>query len=118
MKDDLESLGYLIMKLCFGELSWERLEQRTNSQSYQTELFQQKMHIFENREELGFPDEIVQYLDYVDKLTEDSIPDYSYLTEIFQQGLTNLGGDFQFDWIVMDEVQNDLDGILERLNIE
>jgi len=30
MKDDLESLAYLLIKFCIGELSWEKL-QKNNS---------------------------------------------------------------------------------------
>ena len=38
-KDDIESLAYLILKLCFGELSWENIRGSRKSEAYLNEIW-------------------------------------------------------------------------------
>jgi len=38
-RDDIESMIYLILKLCFGELSWEHLPGKKKSKAFLNEVF-------------------------------------------------------------------------------
>ena len=46
-------------------------------------------------------EEIVNFLEYIENMEPDEVPDYEYLKGVFQNGLDKLGGDFEFDWVVM-----------------
>ena len=94
-KDDIESMTYLILKLCFGELSWEHLKGSRRNEAFLQEIWQHKTALFKNREEMQLPEEIIDLLGFVDSI------DYHYLKGIFSRGLIKMGGDFEFDWIVM-----------------
>jgi hypothetical protein len=39
-RDDIESMTYLILKLCLGDLSWEALKGHKKSQEYIQEVLQ------------------------------------------------------------------------------
>jgi len=53
--DDLESLAYLLLKLCWGQLPWEKLVENKYSRRFQTTQFQLKMKLFNDRESVNYP---------------------------------------------------------------
>ena len=101
-KDDIESMIYLILKMCFGNLTWEGLKGRKRSQEYQQTLFQHKQQLFDSSAKLGLPQQITDLLAFQEALKEGEAIDYAYLKGIFVQGLEQMGGQFQFDWVLMD----------------
>lgn len=97
-RDDMESLGYVLMYFNRGSLPWQGLKAATKRQKYER-ISEKKMST--PIEELckGFP-EFATYLSYCRSLRFDDKPDYSYLRQLFRnlfhrQGFTY---DYIFDW--------------------
>jgi serine/threonine protein kinase len=98
-RDDMESLGYVLMYFNRGSLPWQGLKAATKRQKYER-ISEKKMST--PIEELckGFPAEFTTYLSYCRSLRFDDKPDYSYLRQLFRnlfhrQGFTY---DYVFDW--------------------
>ncbi|CAG9767236.1 unnamed protein product [Ceutorhynchus assimilis] len=98
-RDDLESLGYVLMYFNRGSLPWQGLKAATKRQKY--ERISEKK-ISTPIEELckGYPAEFPTYLTYCKQLRFEERPDYSYLRQLFRtlfhrQGFTY---DYVFDW--------------------
>ncbi|CAH1377139.1 hypothetical protein MTP99_018562 [Tenebrio molitor] len=98
-RDDLESLGYVLMYFNKGSLPWQGLKAATKRQKYER-ISEKKMST--PIEELckGFPMEFPTYLNYCRQLRFEERPDYSYLRQLFRslfhrQGFTY---DYVFDW--------------------
>lgn len=98
-RDDMESLGYVLMYFLRGNLPWQGLKAATKRQKYDR-ISEKKMST--PIEELckGFPSEMATYLNFCRSLRFDDKPDYSYLRQLFRnlfhrQGFTY---DYIFDW--------------------
>ncbi|GLG99581.1 Uncharacterized protein GBIM_06016 [Gryllus bimaculatus] len=98
-RDDLESLGYVLMYFNRGSLPWQGLKAATKRQKYER-ISEKKMST--PIEELckGYPGEFPTYLNYCRALRFEERPDYSYLRQLFRnlfhrQGFTY---DYVFDW--------------------
>nr|APP94028.1 double-time [Colaphellus bowringi] len=98
-RDDLESLGYVLMYFNRGSLPWQGLKAATKRQKYER-ISEKKMST--PIEELckGYPIEFPTYLNYCRQLRFEERPDYSYLRQLFRtlfhrQGFTY---DYVFDW--------------------
>lgn len=101
-RDDLESLGYVLMYFNRGSLPWQGLKANTKRQKYER-ISERK--ISTTLEELcrGFPAEFIAYLVYCRELRFDEDPDYVYLRSLFRvlfhrQGFTY---DYVFDWNIL-----------------
>ncbi|XP_017786666.1 PREDICTED: casein kinase I-like isoform X2 [Nicrophorus vespilloides] len=98
-RDDLESLGYVLMYFNRGSLPWQGLKAATKRQKYER-ISEKKMST--PIEELckEYPVEFPTYLNYCRQLRFEERPDYSYLRQLFRtlfhrQGFTY---DYVFDW--------------------
>ncbi|KAM7296767.1 casein kinase I [Ixodes scapularis] len=98
-RDDLESLGYVLMYFNRGSLPWQGLRAATKRQKYER-ISEKKMST--PIEELcrSFPSEFATYLNYCRSMRFDEKPDYSYLRQLLRnlfhrQGFTY---DYVFDW--------------------
>ena len=45
------------------------------------------MRLFQYKEEMIFPEEMLEYLDYIEDFSKEETPDYGYLKAVFQKGL-------------------------------
>ena len=101
-RDDLESLGYMLIYLANGGIPWYYI---TNLNiSIQKKFFlTYKMKNSITTEALckGLPKEIVTYLNYCKKLYFEQDPDYNYLRSLFYVILfqINQKNDLKFYWI-------------------
>ncbi|KAK9888142.1 hypothetical protein WA026_000412 [Henosepilachna vigintioctopunctata] len=98
-RDDLESLGYVLMYFNRGSLPWQGLKAATKRQKYER-ISEKKMST--PIEELckSYPGEFFRYLHYCRQLKFEQNPDYNYLRQLFRtlfhrQGFTY---DYVFDW--------------------
>uniref|UniRef100_A0A1B6DH91 non-specific serine/threonine protein kinase n=2 Tax=Clastoptera arizonana TaxID=38151 RepID=A0A1B6DH91_9HEMI len=98
-RDDLESLGYVLMYFNRGSLPWQGLKAATKRQKYER-ISEKKMST--SIEDLckGYPGEFATYLNYCRTLRFEERPEYSYLRQLFRtlfhrQGFTY---DYVFDW--------------------
>ncbi|VDM50019.1 unnamed protein product [Toxocara canis] len=81
-RDDLESLGYVLMYFNRGVLPWQGLKAVTKKQKYE-KISEKKMST--PTEELcgGYPAEFGMYLNYCRRLRFEEEPDYVYLKQLF-----------------------------------
>jgi serine/threonine protein kinase len=98
-RDDLESIGYVLLYFLRGSLPWQGLQAATESDK--DELIKKKKASF-SVETLcdGLPVEFVRYMDHVRSLRFNQRPDYRYLRQQFRR-LFNARGfkyDNVFDW--------------------
>ncbi|XP_049817247.1 casein kinase I isoform X2 [Aethina tumida] len=98
-RDDLESLGYVLMYFNRGSLPWQGLKAATKRQKYER-ISEKKMSTPIEDLCKGYPVEFPTYLIYCRQLRFEERPDYSYLRQLFRtlfhrQGFTY---DYVFDW--------------------
>lgn len=100
-RDDLESLGYVMMYFCRGSLPWQGLKAATKKQKYDR-IMEKKMTTSTEFLTRGFPNEFAIYLNYTRSLRFDDKPDYSYLRKLFRDLFVREGFqyDYVFDWTI------------------
>lgn len=98
-RDDLESLGYVLMYFCRGSLPWQGLKAHTKNQKYER-ISDKKMSTSVESLCRGFPSEFATYLNYTRSLRFADRPDYAYLRKLFRDLFLREGYvyDLQFDW--------------------
>lgn len=98
-RDDLESLGYVLMYFNRGSLPWQGLKAATKRQKYER-ISEKKMQTAIEELCKGFPNEFATYLNFCRSLRFEEKPDYSYLRQIFRQLFHRQGFnyDYVFDW--------------------
>lgn len=106
-RDDMESLGYILIQFALGSLPWQELEDTTDDDL--TKIGQMKESM--SGEELckGLPSEFAWYIDYTRSLRFDEKPDYARLRRLFQRLFVRMGFRYDqvFDWTqkIFDEQQ-------------
>ncbi|SGY79809.1 BQ5605_C008g05228 [Microbotryum silenes-dioicae] len=100
-RDDMESLGYVLMYFLRGSLPWQGLKAATKKQKYDR-IMEKKMTTPTEYLCRGFPNEFAIYLNYCRSLRFDDKPDYSYLRKLFRDLFVREGFqyDYVFDWSV------------------
>ncbi|CAG8523416.1 1736_t:CDS:2 [Funneliformis mosseae] len=100
-RDDLESLGYVMMYFCRGSLPWQGLKAATKKQKYDR-IMEKKMTTPTELLCRTFPNEFAIYLNYTRSLRFDDKPDYSYLRKLFRDLFVREGFqyDYVFDWTI------------------
>ena len=103
-RDDLESLGYVLIYLFKGRLPWQRPpysdKKLTKEQQFAliTKIKQQT-----SVSDLchGMPEQFMRYMNYVKGLEFQSKPEYDYLKDLFVQIMKEHGWqmDYDYDWI-------------------
>jgi len=98
-RDDLESLGFVIMYFLRQSLPWQGLPARTKKEKYD-KISEKKMSTPTEVLCKGFPAEFATYLNYCRSLRFDDKPDYAYLRRLFRELFLRKGYqlDFVFDW--------------------
>lgn len=98
-RDDLESLGYVLIYFCRGSLPWQGLKAVTKRQKYDR-IMEKKMTIPNDVLTKGLPGEFLEYMNYVKNLRFDDKPDYPYLRKLFRDLFKkeNYRYDYVFDW--------------------
>ena len=99
-KDELESLGLVIIYLYKGYLPWSNYKFK--------DIFQALEKIKSIKESLplkqlckGLPVEIYEYMNYIKNMNFDDKPDYRYLQSLFLNILKKIGekNDLYFSWV-------------------
>ncbi|OMJ88129.1 hypothetical protein SteCoe_10036 [Stentor coeruleus] len=103
-RDDLESIGYVLMYFLRGSLPWQGIATRNKEEKYR-KIFEKKRATSLDELCSDFPIEFKAYLDYCKRLSFDESPDYNYLKSLFRQVLSReqISLDTVFDW----DQQND-----------
>lgn len=100
-RDDLESLGYVLMYFLRGSLPWQGLRANTKEEKYAKILQKKRTTTIESLCR-GFPLELQLYFNYVRSLQFDERPDYSYLRKILRNVFIreNYRNDDMYDWVL------------------
>ncbi|XP_046992929.1 casein kinase I isoform X2 [Schistocerca americana] len=101
-RDDMESLGYVLMYFNRGSLPWQGLKAATKKQKYE-KISEKKMSTPVEVLCKGFPAEFAMYLNYCRGLRFEESPDYMYLRQLFRILFRTLNHqyDYTFDWTML-----------------
>jgi len=101
-RDDLESMGHVLMYFNRGSLPWQGLKAATKKQKYDR-ISEKKMSTPVDVLCKGYPSEFVMYLNYCRGLRFDEAPDYMYLRQLFRIlfRTLNYNYDYVFDWTML-----------------
>lgn len=103
-RDDLESLGYVLMYFLRGSLPWQGLKAATKKHKYE-KICEKKLCTPMEVLCKGFPKAFVTYFEYCRSLRFDERPDYSHLRKLFRDVYTKNGYvyDYVYDWTLRQE---------------
>ncbi|XP_057781504.1 casein kinase 1-like protein 10 isoform X2 [Salvia miltiorrhiza] len=101
-RDDLESLGYVLMYFLRGSLPWQGLKAGTKKQKYDR-ISEKKMLTPMEVLCKSYPSEFLSYFHYCRSLRFEDKPDYSYLKRLFRDLFIREGYqfDYVFDWTIL-----------------
>ncbi|RAL51129.1 hypothetical protein DM860_005485 [Cuscuta australis] len=108
-RDDLESLGYVLMYFLRGSLPWQGLKAGTKKQKYE-KISEKKVSTSIEVLCRGYPTEFASYFHYCRSLRFDDKPDYAYLKRIFRDLFIREGFQFDyiFDWTILKYQQSQI----------
>ncbi|XP_038219778.1 casein kinase I-like [Zerene cesonia] len=111
-RDDMESLGYVLMYFNRGSLPWQGLKAITKKQKYER-ISEKKMSTPVEVLCKGFPAEFAMYLNYCRGLTFDESPDYMYLRQLFRIlfRTMNYQYDYTFDWTILRQRKHQINDV-------
>lgn len=101
-RDDLESLGYVLLYFLRGSLPWQGLKAATKKQKYD-KICEKKLQTTIEVLCKSHPVEFASYFHYCHSLTFDQRPDYGFLKRLFRDLFTREGYEFDyiFDWTIL-----------------
>ena len=83
-RDDLESLGYMLIFLATGSLPWLRIENlMINKMAKYYRVYNLKKRLTGEKLCIGLPEEFAKYINYCRKLGFEEDPNYDYLRRLF-----------------------------------
>ncbi|XP_039066250.1 casein kinase 1-like protein 1 isoform X2 [Hibiscus syriacus] len=108
-RDDLESLGFVLMYFLRGSLPWQGLKAGNKKQKYE-KISEKKVSTSIEALCRGYPTEFASYFHYCRSLRFDDKPDYAYLKRIFRDLFIREGFqfDYVFDWTILKYQQSQL----------
>jgi serine/threonine protein kinase len=105
-KDDLESIGYVLIYLLKGSLPWQSINVKNKLEKLKKILV---LKIETPSSDLcnGLPQEFEIYLDYCKNLELETEPDYNMLKNLFLQVLYNekMKFDYIYDWSTSKDIE-------------
>eukprot|EP00475_Leptophrys_vorax_P009452 TRINITY_DN1627_c0_g1_i1.p1 TRINITY_DN1627_c0_g1~~TRINITY_DN1627_c0_g1_i1.p1 ORF type:complete len:488 (+),score=108.53 TRINITY_DN1627_c0_g1_i1:111-1466(+) len=106
-RDDMESLGIVLIYLCRGKLPWQGLRAVTKKEKYD-KISDKKMSTPVEVLCKGYPEEFAIYLNYCRALRFDDKPDYGHLRRLFRRLFRAKGYkfDYNYDWTIKSEAES------------
>ncbi len=103
-RDDLESIGYILIYFLKGRLPWQKINAKTKKEKYK-KILEKKIEIssFELCKDL--PKEFEDYIEYSKNLGYTEKPDYDKLRKLFDDIMKreNYNYDYIYDWTTSEE---------------
>jgi len=98
-RDDLESIGYILIYFLRGSLPWQGLQTKTKEEKH-NRIREKKMSTPAEVLCESFPWEFASYVNYTRNLGFEETPDYAYLKKLFHDLFEREGYelDYVFDW--------------------
>ncbi|XP_051116120.1 uncharacterized protein LOC127241229 [Andrographis paniculata] len=108
-RDDLESLGFVLMYFLRGSLPWQGLKAGNKKQKYE-KISEKKVSTSIEALCRGYPTEFASYFHYCRSLRFEDKPDYAYLKRLFRDLFIHEGFqfDYVFDWTLLKQQQQQL----------
>ena len=103
-RDDLESVGYVLLYFLRGKLPWQGLHVKNKEDRYH-KIMEIKIETTPYELCKGFPKEYEDYVEYTRKLEYEEDPDYEYLTNLFKSILKE-EIDYIYDWDLINKTTN------------
>ena len=109
-RDDLESLGYVLIYLLKGELPWQHIVVKTKEERNQ-KILEKKLEISSSKLCENLPLEFEKFIDYTKNLEYTQTPDYDYLRDLLMKVMkkNNLIYNYIFDWTTKEEIKKRAD---------
>ena len=100
-RDDLESIGFILIYFLKGSLPWQGLQGKSKDDKYD-KIKDKKVSTTIESLTRGLPEEFHQYLSYCRALKFEEKPDYNYLRKLFKDALyrNNFEVDYMYDWVI------------------
>ncbi|KAH7283188.1 hypothetical protein KP509_35G065400 [Ceratopteris richardii] len=101
-RDDLESLGYVLLYFLEGSLPWQGLKAKNKKLKYE-KISEKKTSMSVEEICESHPSELVTYLRYCQTLRFIDKPDYMYIRKLFRDLFYREGFEFDyvFDWTLL-----------------
>ena len=98
-RDDIESIGYVLMYFLLGVLPWQGLKIKKNEDQFEKIAEKKYNTPFEELTD-GQPEEFLMYFKYIDNLKFEDQPNYVYLIGLFQTMIDKYCREcfYDFDW--------------------
>ena len=98
-RDDLEAVGYVLLYFLRGRLPWQGIPVRNKEERYR-KIMQKKIETSAIELCEGFPMQFSQYINYTRNLKYEEDPNYTYLKNLFESVLEEMGHkiDCFYDW--------------------
>lgn len=97
-RDDMESIGYVLVYFAKGSLPWQGLRANTKKQKYQ-KIMDKKMAVSVSSLTKDAPEQLKQYLEYSRSLRFEDKPNYPYLRQLFMMAVTEEQRQAGFEWL-------------------
>jgi len=105
-RDDLESVGYVLMYFLRGNLPWQGLKVRSKEDRYK-KILEKKRETSSQDLCKGYPREFFEYVEYTRNLEYEENPNYDLLRKKFMDVLKNLNEelDYIYDWTTKSDLK-------------
>ena len=110
-RDDLESVGYVLIYFLKGRLPWQGFKTGGNVKEKYRKIRDSKMKVPVSVLCQGLPKEFETYMNYVKAMKFSDAPDYEYLKDLFHKLYENQGFSYEttvFDWSKDGELPTDV----------
>ena len=100
-RDDMVSLGYILLYFLSGTLPWEDfIDKNPDSKWLEMDVKRLKNRFWRNLRTYDYPEEFMIYMEYNQELLFEAKPDYEYLRKIFNELFIKKGyaRDYIYDW--------------------
>ncbi len=105
-RDNLESIGYILIYFLHGSLPWQGIKARNAKKKYKM-ILEKKQSTSIQQLCQGLPHQFAVYLNYVRKLSFNDNPNIPYLRGLFQElyreNKYDNGSNFVWDWAMLKE---------------
>jgi len=114
-RDDLESLGSVLMYFNRGSLPWQGLKAKDKKEKY-NKIAEKKMSTPVEVLCKHYPSEFSSYINYCRSLRFGDQPDYQHLRRLFRDLFFRQGyaADHRFDWIIINNQQKEARRLKKR----
>ena len=103
-RDDLESVGYILIYFLKGKLPWQGINAKTRDEKYK-KILEKKSEINSYELYRGFPKEFGDFLEICKNLKYEERPDYEKMRNLFDNIMKreNYVYDYIYDWTTLEE---------------